>query len=751
MARENYNQKLQSISNFNLSNSDESKNDAISSIAYNFSNGLSSNKDKITDNSSPLGNIGFTSDGNILNDYYNVAYHFTLSMMSDVYDDIKKSNKVVIAESGATTIDILSIRCSETLAPNFRTSNTQWCNFEIQLFEPMGSVLYEKLYESAKELQVQNIQKCFYNLELYFQGYDSSGNPKIIDGKKWNWPLTITDITTQLDGSGCKHTLNMIVAYCEASTDTFNVIPQSFKLDGNTVGDILSSLASNLNQLNYDTYQVPMIKYKFDYLPYPSGANASVTTPKDLNVNLSNYDQAIIRNPDGAHVAAGTTIDELISSLMSNSEDACRLINPGRKIDNIPIDPKDKKPNSFFVSLKTDMKIGTYHPLYSDYEREITYTLVPYDLTRLYGNLSKSTDISDTDYNKKKIKYMCDKKYLRKLYDYIFTGDNTEILNFDIVSNFSYYAIQDYMLGMNHNSSIEQGQSDNSTVASQKLSDQQLKQQEQLKSDKASIEQRLASNKSRQTHITNLKNQIVSLQSQISSDPSNTELSKNLSTLQDQLKQVTSLSDTGLNSDASSYFNMDIQSRKSISEKLKSTPNTQYSDDYDESILTKNDNFVPVSLRYDVNSYNKTSNYNLDSYPDNRRSMFMSMLQQLYEPTGANLINIKLTIRGDPYWLGASFMGTNYNSNDIATELLNSNNSTTNYPISFLNETSFVLRFNSPDGFNENGNVKLSKGNFFSGFYNCIQVDHEFSNGEYKQILDGIIIPGTSYDAIMGN
>ena len=209
-------------------------------------------------------------------------------------------------------------------------------------------------------------------MELYFQGYDSNGNPTIIDGKRWNWPLSITDITTQLDGSGCKHTVNMIVAFCEASTDTYNIIPQSFKLDGNTVGDILNSLASNLNQLSQDTYQVPMIKYVFEGLPYPSGANASVTTPIDLNVNLSNYDQAIIRNPDGAHVAAGTTIDDLITSLISNSEDACRLINPGRKIDNIPVDPKDKKPNSFYVSIKSNVKIGVYHPLYSDYERVIT-------------------------------------------------------------------------------------------------------------------------------------------------------------------------------------------------------------------------------------------------------------------------------------------------------------------------------------------------------------------------------------------
>ena len=95
-------------------------------------------------------------------------------------------------------------------------------------------------------------------------------------------------------------------------------------------------------------------------------------------------------------------------------------------------------------------------------------------------------------------------------------------------------------------------------------------------------------------------------------------------------------------------------------------------------------------------------------------------------------------------------MNENYNSNDIATKILNNATATTDYPVSFLNETSFALRFDASSGFDSDGNVRLSKGNFFSGFYNCLQVDHEFSNGEYRQILDGILIPGTSYDKIIG-
>lgn len=745
-------------SNVSTSNTTDSISNAASSLGYQFSNTLStSSSTSSTKSTDPLSNLGFTSEGNVLNDYYNVTYHFIFSMMTDVYDDIKTANKVVIAESGATEMSIISVRATDVLAPNFQTKNTQWSDFVIQIFEPMGTNLYEKLFEAAKVLQVQNIQKCFYNLELYFLGYDSNGNPTKIEGKSWNWPLSIVDVTTQMDASGCKHTLNMIVSFFQAQTDSYNVIPQSFKLDGKTLGDILTSLASNLNQMQLDTYLVPMTTYKFEYLSYPSGTSV-VKNPGDLVINLSDYDDTIIRNPDGAHVAEGTTIESLIGSLLSNSETACKLINPGRKPDNIPLDPKNKMPNSIFVSIKSVVKLGTYHPLYADYERVITYTLVPYDVTRLYGNLSNASDISDADYNKRKLKYLIEKKYLKKLYDYIFTGNNTEILNFDIQSNFSYYAIQDYMYGINHTSSNELAQVDNSNIAPVKITNQQNAINDQLKNDKSSIEQRILANKTKQDQITNQKNTVVSLQSQLAKDPNNTALKQTLQTAQNQLTQLTSSIDTTILKDAQSLFNTDYSARKTTEQKLKSSSPVQYVDNFDSSIISATDDFTPVSLRYDRNWSDKTAQYNVDSYPDNRRSMFMSMLQQLYEPTGSALTNVKLTIRGDPYWLGGAFMGTNYNSNDIATAINDSYNLSSgspgiaDYPVAFLNETSFCLRFNAPSGYSDStGNVIIKKGGYFSGFYTCISVEHEFSNGEYKQILDGNLIPGSSYDKIVGS
>lgn len=718
---------------------------------------LSSDKDKPTSAKDPLSKIGFNPVQNELNSFNNATYHFKLSMISDSISDIKKANKVVLAESGATELNILSVRTSEVFSPNFKTKNTQWISFEIQLFEPMGTDFYNKLANAAKILQVQNIQKCFYNLELYFLGYDQdSGKPTIINGRKWNWPLTIVDISSQLDAYGSKHTLNMIVAFCAASTDTYNVISQGFKLDGTTLKDILGSLSTNMNQQIMDTYLFPMIKYKFEYLPYKN-AGTTVNTPGDHIINLSNSTDVITRNPDGAHVAPGTTIEGLIDSLLSNSSSACELISPGRKTDSQPVDPNNKKPNCYYVTLKTDIKLGAYHSLYGDYEREITYTIVPFDVTRLYGNFSRTDDITDRNYNIKRLKYIIEKKYISKLYDYIFTGDNTEVLSFDIQSNFSYYAIQDHMYGMNHINSNTPGQTNNLNKASNNINDIQNELKKQQDALRKRVESKLLDNMSEQQLLNSQKNTLALKREQYKNDPNDSYAQNIIKQSQSEIdtlqQKITDNKNSILNSDEYKYYvQLEANSRKSIQDKLASQPSESYVDSYDASKLPNSFMSIPqISLRYDNFDKTKVEQFNIDSPPDNRRSMFMSMLQQLYEPTGSSLLSVALKVRGDPYWLGASFMGENYNSIDVANALEYNSISISGYPYTILNETTFVLRFNTPSGYDSANNVIIDKKNYYTGFYNCIQVDHIFDGGEFTQVLNGVLIPGTNYNDIVGS
>lgn len=698
-----------------------------------------------TKTSSDLSTLGVNPIQNVLNHYRNTTYHFQLSLTDD-NADITKADKIVIAESGATVINILSVEMNEVLAPNFRTKNINWSTFEIQLFEPMGANLYDKIAAASKLLKVNNIQKCRYNLRLYFIGENPSTGASTKIGDEWNWPILITDITTNMNQSGCSHALQCVLYDALAASDDYNVIPASLQLDGTTVGDVLNNLAQALNNISQSAYTDPMTTYVFKDVPYSSDSKSTVKSPFGHVIDYSDHSDSVSINPGKVSVAHGTTIDALISSIMGNSDTACKLINPGDKIDNSYVDPAQKKPNSIYLMINTSVTIGAYNDLFSDYEKTITYTLVPYDTIKLYGNLNDTNQITDTTYNKRKIKYAGEKKYINKLYDYIFTGDNTEVTNFNIQSNFSYYAVMDYAWGLNTNASIASG------VTGSKNDDQSLTNQYALNiKDHDSLNQAKLQKKALQDSLTSTSNSISDIQNQLANTTDQATRAKLSQQLTDALtnQAITSsqygIITSNISNSAQNKTEEAAKARKSLTQKLKTNGNISYIDDYslDDVRNVKIDDFTPVSIKYDVMNQDSTVGHNIDSAPDNRRSMYTSMLEQLYEPDGSSLIQVDLTVRGDPYWLGASYLKNNYNQ--ISTSST-STDSTFSSQYNYHHDTIFLLRFGTPTSVKDTYSARNS---YYTGFYVCVQVNHRFNMGEYTQVLTGVIVPGTQYDNII--
>lgn len=698
-------------------------------------------------NNDILSALGFNPLPNSLDGYDNVTYHFKLAMLSDNYDTLSSAKQVVIAESGATILNILSVHAEQSLMPNFRTKNINWQTFTMELFEPMGANFYDKILDAATELYVQNIQKCFYNLNLTFIGYDpTTGVPEVIGGQSWNWPLTITDITTDLSEKGAIHKVNFIVAYAVPATDSYNLVDQSYQISGNTLADVLSSLATKLNQQSKDMYTFPMKTYIFKYLPY-TNADTTVSNPGDHVVNLSAETDVIVRNPEGASVAGGTTIDALINSLLSNSETAAKLASPGRTVDNSPVSNENRQPSSYLVSITTNVKLGTYHPAFGEYERVITYTIGPYETTRVYGNVSQSSDITDKGANQRKLQYMISKNFLRKDYEYIFTGENSEILDFNISSNFSYVALQTYMAGQYHNASEATPQVSNQT---------------EVNSARSSYQKQLAE--------ASTANQVLQLKAMASADAASAQatIDKANSTLQtnasdssaqaaraeataklEEANQNWSTAAAKLATFSQDELQSDYTARDTIKARLASNPNTMYVDDYNNSSTTPDfTTLCPITMKFDASETTNTTHHNIDGHWDNRRSMFNFILEQMYEPMGASMMDINLTVRGDPYWLGASYMGNNYNSDDMRTQMQSFND----IPVSntWANDISFVLRFVTPTGYNDDGSPILSRNNYFTGFYSCVEVAHTWADGAYTQKLHGLKIQSMEFQKLIG-
>lgn len=665
---------------------------------------------------------------NALNDYRNVTYHFQLSLMSEVQKstDLSNASRVVIAESGATEILIESVESSVSLVPNFRTKNTAWHSFVIKLYEPMAADLYDKMAVASKALNIKNLPNSRYNLKLYFIGEDPITGVQQKIGEEWNWPLIIINIDTKMTVAGCYHTLTCTTDSSLGATDTYLRTPVSLTLSGKTLGDYLNSLASQLNQFYSESYLCDMITYEFKGLNYPSESGTNISTPLDHIVDHTDSTDSVTLNPNKATVPDNSLINGIIDSLLSNSTTAAVMINPGRQEDGSYVPPSDKKANSYHVMVKSDVELTGYNSFWNDYTRKITFTLVPYNTTRLLGNFQDTTEINNADYANKRASYMGKNNMIQKVYDYIFTGDNTEVLDFNIESNFSYCAIVNYAFGTVSDQAEITGKIASYNSDGSKTQD-----------FKNTINSKVAAGASSLSTLVKNKATAVSNLDKAANSSSLTSLISSGSSLLDAVeKQYTTISNITNSSVGSSIGN-----RIPLSE--KQSGNISYIDNVDLSNFDASsmvNQVTPVSAKTRPLDSEGNIDFIIDSDPSNKRSMFVGMLEQLYD--GTNLISLNMTVRGDPYWLGASYYGTKYN--DITSADISSTSSsdrTFNCQYPYHKDTGLVLRFKSPVGNDYTSSSKF-KNSYFSGLYYISEITHIFSNGEYKQILQGGLTAG---------
>jgi len=124
----------------------------------------------------------------------------------------------------------------------------------------------------------------------------------------------------------------------------------------------------------------------------------------------------------------------------------------------------------------------------------------------------------------------------------------------------------------------------------------------------------------------------------------------------------------------------------------------------------------------------------------------------LYSDIGANLVHIKLNIKGDPYWLspapiaGAPVLPYKRTMGvDQAMEILKSGHKITNTVNLFGTDNFIILRFRTPRIFDETVNPTTSdpftEVETFSGVYRVLTVIHKFEMGKFSQELTCLLDP----------
>lgn len=389
------------------------------------------------------------------------------------------------------------------IGTNEKTGNSNAIKFSFDIIEPhsMGLLLQSMQNAAIKAGYLSYLDNTPYVLRMDIQGYDELG--RVIKSIKPKFfTLKLVSMKFSVNEGGSSYKVEAIPYNHQGFSNTINVTYNDLKISGDLKGtgivaEVLStskdSLAAVLNRNEEKLKKEGKIgetdQYAVQFPKLSSEWRSSAGTPSQNKTAiidpLKSLTEPILKISGGAAKPADTT-NQLVNELGTASlgfdgkrggnilfKRADEQIDPKTGIikrDGMTIDPKarafqfaqgqtltsminqvilssdyakkailDKDQGGFGVTpegyikwfkLDVQVELLKYDPIVGDYAKKITYRVVPYFVHQsIFSNPSSAP-----------VGYAELMKTVVKEYNYIYTGQNVDVLKFDININNLFYA-----------------------------------------------------------------------------------------------------------------------------------------------------------------------------------------------------------------------------------------------------------------------------------------------------------------------
>ena len=398
---------------------------------------------------------GFTHTPNVLDSYANYTYHIRWSITDDVQgsniqsqEEFANVKKIVIAESGVTAgFNIIDFELENLCAPNEKTKTTTNVRWKMTVKEPYGLSLIDKIYTASRIMGVKNHLTNSVFIELWFTGYNENGTIATTELKTNLYKLlrvivTKCDSETQADGT--TYRLEGLFDNNYANSDHIEIATQSLNIGPVfTIGSFFKGLQVALNaqqeNLAYDfkkrveyDIQVPnwMADWKFSRSPKTSARSSSIDVA-DKN-NLTNPTISIARGMD---------MSTILYTVVSMTEEGQKFIaGESRQPNSNPILQAGRSSaNSIsangmanLILIHSKSQIIGFDYLTNDYVRRIIYTFTEYATARAMVDRNNVTAAQQPSQQADRERTLINSGRYKKVYEYIYTGNNLDVLKLDI-------------------------------------------------------------------------------------------------------------------------------------------------------------------------------------------------------------------------------------------------------------------------------------------------------------------------------
>lgn len=597
---------------------------------------------------------------NPLNTYAIYSYNIAIYMIDpkNLKNIPSIKNKILIADNfSQAQFNIQSVEQTNIVGNDIvRASYAN--RFDFVITEQNGSSFFSKIVEASQSLKIPNHLKAMYLVEITFPARDNRNMPTRYP-TKFYYPVTFIDVVASIDTGGSTYNItayeNSTMGYTYLSKNSQSTI----EIKGQTLGEVIADLEKKLNDAENANWladfnaiypNIYSVTFDGDAQDWASWSIESSTSNTSVNPN----------NKDGEKLPfslnSGTDITEFIGRILKSTVEFKKLpALSGGFIKENQNESSSVGASKIPYTYKVVANIENlqYDLLRQDYQKKIIFKIKKHLATGLVVDPAYAQKtLNNSSEQKKRISAFKNSGLLRKRYDYIFTGNNTEVINFDIKLQYTYYSMTPIAGGQNNHDRF------NGIIGPVPQS----------------IRER----------ILTLKDKIVVLSNAVNSTSADIGIQNALrAQLNEAIKKFEST--------ATEITEQDILN-------TKSPIMTFNRDRVDDGHLVG-----PVT----------------DSVGNS--DIVMGAITSNIETQG-DLIEIELTIKGDPYWLGKPNSFYDYNvSEDLADYELGGN--------------LFYLKLNLPTQENTSGRRIVQSDYTISGIYRVVSITHQYRNGLFTQYL----------------
>ncbi len=648
---------------------------------------------------------------NSLNKFQSWTYKFSfyICKIEALIGDPRTSEKIIFAESGETNLFTMkNMEIKSVVAPGWRAKNFLINQFEFEIFEPRGGALfYEAILEAANLLSINNYINAPFYLELSWLGYDNDGVPLVIEDAEVRpkiWALKIVDIKSTLTAEGSVYRIKAIEFEAWTSSNKWLVLDHHLAIEASTIGEFFDGLKKEINKAEKQSGIWRMYPDRFDFKVDPEIAEIKL---KEKNATEGpqrlNSMQIFVQDRTIVEIPRGYDINEILNDLMVASEEWVQAAMTDGDINSVNIGQQTtKKKVKRIWMLTSNVEIKEYDPAVNDYSKLITYNVSTYYTTRASidpGQLNRTEEeIQEND------KTLLQERSIGKIYEYLYTGQNTEVLNLEIDFNFMWTTNIPLYAGLQQIRSIDEGR----VVSSKEQNAQET------------LAQRY---------------QALNKLFQNTSGPEGPVLDEAIAELNEVTRQLDRVGDQRATAQAINN-NILINISK---DKEKLFASTIIED------LGRKDSAKPVPLSIPVP-------YTSDgSRPDTQargimegshrpfRSIASSVLNQIFY-TNAELMQIDLEIRGDPSWLGLSGVEQRLQKTLFTAIVVEDTlaKRTGREDILFVLEMKFSRFENAETGLLNFTDSEQQTETIVSGVYQAVELSSRFNEGVFTQVIHAI-------------